>query len=564
MTKILSLAVFVVTILFLGCFFLWPIWEIIQGGFFNVDGKFTFGFFKVIFENNTYIAGLFNAITIGFLSTLLTLAIALPLAYFSHKYEFPFKKILTAVILLPIMLPPFVGAIGVQRIFGSYGVLNSVLLKLGLIQPTEIVDWLGQYKFFGMIIMNALSLYPMLYLNIIASLANIDPAMEEAAANLGCTGLERFFKITLPLIMPGVFAGSTLVFIWAITELGVPLIFDYNTITSVQIYSGLKDIGSNPFPYALVAVMLCFSVFFYVIGKGFLGRQNFATVSKATHVAVSSKPPWIYQLLLSAIFSLITLSALLPHMAVILKSCSMDWYNSILPESWTLKNYEIALGHPLTIPSIQNSLIYSGFATLITLLLGVAIAFVVVRTNFPGRGIIDTLSMLPLAVPGLVTAFGYLAMSQAGRPFAFLNPIENPTILLIIAYSIRRLPFMVRAAAAGLQQTSITYEEAAQCFGCSPLKSILKITIPLISANLIAGGLLVFSQSMLGVSDSMVLAQKQQFYPITKAIYELIHMLGDGPFLACALGVWAMTFLAVTIIGASTIMGKSFGSVFKI
>jgi iron(III) transport system permease protein len=563
MTRIFSFTVFVITLLFLSCFFLWPIWEIIQGGFFNVDGQFTFGFFKIIFENNTYIAGLLNAISSGFLSTLLTIAIALPLAYFSHKYEFPFKKLLTTIVLLPIMLPPFVGAIGIQQIFGSYGVLNSILLKLGAIPPSHVADWLGQYKFLGMILMNALSLYPVLYLNVIASLANIDPAMEEAAANLGCTGMKRFFKITLPLIMPGVFAGSTLVFIWAFTELGVPLIFDYNAITSVQIYSGLKDIGSNPFPYALVAVMLCFSVFFYAVGKGFLGRQNFATISKASHTATTSKPSWIYQLLLSSIFISITLLALLPHIAVILKSCSMDWYGSLLPISWTSKNYETALGHPLTIPSIQNSLVYSSCATFIALFLGVSVAFVVVRTKFPGRSIIDALSMLPVAVPGLVTAFGYLAISQPGRPFAFLNPIENPTALLVIAYAIRRLPFMVRSAVAGFQQISITYEEAAQCFGCPPLKSTLKITIPLIGANLIAGSLLVFSQSMLGVSDSMVLAQKQQFYPITKAIYELVHMLGDGPFLACALGVWAMTFLAVTIIGASTIMGKSFGSIFR-
>jgi iron(III) transport system permease protein len=462
------------------------------------------------------------------------------------------------------MLPPFVGAIGIQQIFDSYGIRNSILLKLGIIQFPHVIDWLGQYKFFGMVLLNALSLYPVLYLNIVASLANIDPAMEEAAANFGCTGVKRFFKITLPLIMPGVFAGSTLIFIWAFTELGVPLIFDYNSITSVQIYSGLKDIGSNPFPYALVAVMLCFSIFFYVAGKGFLGCQNFAMVSKATHATVCSKPSWIYQFILSGIFASITLLALLPHIAVILKSCAMDWYNSLLPNAWTFKNYETALGHPLTIPSIQNSLIYSSCATLLTLFLGISIAFVVVRTKIPCRGIIDTLSMLPVAVPGLVTAFGYLAMSQAGRPFAFLSPIANPTALLIIAYSIRRLPFMVRSAVAGFQQTSMAYEEAAQCFGCPPLKATLKITIPLISTNLIAGTLLVFSQSMLGVSDSMVLAQKQQFYPITKAIYELVHMLGDGPFLACALGVWAMTFLAVTIVGASVIMGKSFGSVFKI
>jgi iron(III) transport system permease protein len=564
MTRIFSFAVFAITLLFLGCFFLWPIWEIIQGGFLDTNGKFTLDFFKIIFENNTYISGLLNAASSGFFSTLLTLAIALPLAYCSHKYEFPFKKLLTTVILLPIMLPPFVGAIGTQQIFGSYGFLNSILLKLGIIRPTQIIDWLGQYKFSGMVLMNTLSLYPVLYLNIIASLTNIDPAMEEAAANLGCTGMKRFFKITLPLIMPGVFAGSTLVFIWTFTELGVPLIFDYNTITSVQIYFGLKDIGSNPFPYALVAVMLCFSVFFYIVGKGILGRQNLATVSKATHTTSALKLSWFYQLLVCGTFISITLLALLPHIAVILKSCAMDWYGSPLPNAWTFKNYEAALGHPLTIPSIQNSLVYSNSATLITLLLGTSIAFVVVRTKFPGRSIIDALSMLPVAVPGLVTAFGYLAISQPGRPFSFLNPIENPTALLVIAYAIRRLPFMVRSAVAGFQQTSVTYEEAAQCFGCPPMKSTIKITIPLISTNLIAGGLLVFSQSMLGVSDSMVLAQKQQFYPITKAIYELVHMLGDGPFLACALGVWAMTFLAITIIGASTIMGKSFGSIFRI
>ena len=197
MTKTFSLVVFIATICLLGCFFIWPIWEILQGGFYNVDGKFTLGFFKIIFQNHTYVEGLKNAIEIGFLTTLLTLAITLPLAYCSHKYEFPLKKLLTTVILLPIMLPPFVGAIGIQQIFGSYGTLNALLWKLGWLPTTEVIDWLGHYKFFGIIVMNALGLYPVLYLNILASLSNIDPALEEAAANLGCTGWKRFFKIIL-------------------------------------------------------------------------------------------------------------------------------------------------------------------------------------------------------------------------------------------------------------------------------------------------------------------------------------------------------------------------------
>ncbi|MGH8016906.1 MAG: ABC transporter permease, partial [Opitutaceae bacterium] len=192
------------------------------------------------------------------------------------------------------------------------------------------------------------------------------------------------------------------------------------------------------------------------------------------------------------------------------------------------------------------------------------IAYVIVRTKIPGRGVLDALAMMPLAVPGLVMAFGYLAMSQEGRFFGFLNPVENPTVLLIIAYAVRRLPYMVRAAVAGFQQTSETLEEAAQNLGSPPLKAAIKITLPLIMANIIAGALLAFSFAMLEVSDSLILAQKQMFYPITKAIFELFQLLGDGRFLASALGVWAMVFLAVTIGGMSLLLGKRLGAIFRV
>ncbi len=130
--------------------------------------------------------------------------------------------------------------------------------------------------------MNALHLYPILYLNIVAALANLDPAMEEAAENLGCTGFRKFRRITLPLIMPGLFAGGTIVFIWAFTELGVPLMFEFTRVTSVQIFSGINDIGGNPFPFALVAVMLAASVILYAVSKWAFGRDTHAMMAKAT------------------------------------------------------------------------------------------------------------------------------------------------------------------------------------------------------------------------------------------------------------------------------------------
>jgi iron(III) transport system permease protein len=378
-----------------------------------------------------------------------------------------------------------------------------------------------------------------------------------------CKGIKQFFAITLPLIRPGLFAGCTLVFIWSFTELGVPLIFDYNRVTSVQIFNGLKKIGGDPFPYALVTVMLFFSVTFYILGKGLFGRKTFAMMAKATHAREQKRPSNWIQLFCFSYFAFISTMALLPHLAVILTAFSSDWYNTLLPTGWTMHNFKIALSHALTVPSIKNSLIYASFSLVLNIVLGVSIAFVIVRTKFAGRSILDGLTMLPLAVPGLVMAFGYVAMTQEGKFFSFLNPTINPTLLLIIAYGIRKLPFMIRAAVSGLEQTSKTYEEAAQSLGCSPLKASLKITIPLIMANILAGGLLAFSQSMLEVSDSLILAQKQQYYPITKAIYELMCLLGDGPYLASALGVWAMAFLAVTIMGASVLLGKNLGSIFR-
>ena len=137
-------------------------------------------------------------------------------------------------------------------------------------------------------------------------------------------------------------------------------------------------------------------------------------------------------------------------------------------------------------------------------------------------------------------------------------------MLLVIAYAVRKLPFVVRSAVAGLQTTSVTYEEAAQNLGAPPLKAALRVTIPLIVANLVAGGLLAFSQSMLEVSDSLILAQKAQYYPITKAIYMLMQFIGDGRFIACALGVWAMAFLAVTVIGSSMLLGRKLGAIFRV
>jgi iron(III) transport system permease protein len=556
--------VFALTALFFVFFFALPIGETLGGAFRQADGAFTLAYLAEVFRNPIYLEGLWNSVQMGVYSTALTLLIALPLAFLTDRCLFPGKGLFSALVLIPMILPPFVGAIGVKQILGQEGALNALLEALHLLDPNHPIDWLGASRLGGVVVMNALHLYPILYLNLVAALANVDPAMEEAAENLGCTGFRKFRKITLPLIMPGIFAGGTIVFIWAFTELGVPLMFDFQRVTSVQIFSGIKDIGGNPFPFALVAVMLVSTVLLYALSKAIFGRVSHAMMAKATSQGGPRKVSPFAGWSCTAFFALITFLAILPHIGVVLVAFSRDWYGTILPTGWTLDHFRQALGHDLTLPSIQNSLKYASLATVVDLVLGVAIAYVVTRTKLPGRQLLDAMAMLPLAVPGLVLAFGYLAMTQPGKFFAWMNPTIDPLCILVIAYSIRRLPYVVRSAAAGFQQTSVTLEEAAQNLGCPPFRALRKITLPLIAANLMAGGLLAFSFAMLEVSDSLILAQKQQDFPITKAIYELYQLLGDGRFIASALGVWAMVFLGVTILGASLVLGKKLGAIFRV
>jgi iron(III) transport system permease protein len=377
-------------------------------------------------------------------------------------------------------------------------------------------------------------------------------------------------------VMQGLFAGGTIVFIWRFTELGTPLIMNYSKCASVQVFDALKEIGSNPFPYALVFVMLTMSVALYAVGKFAWGGRAYAMQSKAATTAAAVKARGVRGALVLLPFLLVIGLALMPHMGVLATSFAApgSWYRSLLPEVFTPDNYIEALGHSMTVGSIRNSLVYSSIAVVFNAILGVAIAYVIVRSSIPFRGALDALSMLPLAVPGLVMAFGYLAVSShfsnmdwvKESPFwqNLLDVRTNPTLFLVIAYAMRRLPYMVRSAVAGLQQTSVTLEEAAANLGARFSTVLRRITIPLITANLIAGGLLAFSFSMLEVSDSLMLAQREDFYPITKTIYELFQLIGTGKYIASALGVWAMLFLTVTIIGSSLILGKKMGAIFRV
>jgi iron(III) transport system permease protein len=553
----------VVTAVF-AVFFLYPAFSVIGEAFRAPGGGFTLDFIGDIFRSPIYREGLWNALALGVTSTIATFLIAFPLALLSYRYDFKGRGLLGILILIPLVLPPFVGAIGIKHMLGVEGSLNALLTDFGLMDPLRPVDWLAKGRFWGIVAMNALHLYPILYMNITAALSNLDPAMEQAAENLGCPPARRLWRITLPLAMPGIFAGSAIVFVWAFTELGVPLVFDYTRVAPVQVFDGIKDLTGNPAPYALVAVILVISALVFGITKALFGRQTSGAQPRPKGRGGEVKLTGLKSLGCAMIFSAVFLVASLPHFGVLLLSLSDDWYKTVLPVALKFDHYLEALGDPFVVPSIQNSLFYATGATLIDLGLGIAIAWVIVRSTIRGRALLDALVMLPLAVPGLVLAFGYLALSQEGRPLHFLiGENGNPAMLLIVAYAVRRLPYVVRSAVAGLQQSNPALEEAARSLGAGWFSTLRKVSLPLIGANLAAGCILAFAFAMLEVSDSLILAQQVEHYPITKTIYMLLSSLGNGHELAAALGTWAMVFLSIAIAGAAALGGKR-GGLFRV
>lgn len=540
--------------------FVYPAVSVLQEAFRAPGGGLTLDYVGVILGDPVYREGLLNSLLIGVATTAAATAVALPLAVLNHRHDFPLRRLLAPALLAPMILPPFVGAVGVKHLLGTEGSLNAAIAFLGLTPDSGPVDWLAESRLAGVVAMNALGLFPILYLNLSASLAQLDPALEQVAENLGASPWRRFRRVTLPLILPGLFAGGALVFIWAFTDLGVPLVFDVTRVAPVQILDGIKGLDRNPLPYALTAVVLVIAAGTFLLSKLLFagGRRASAPRPSLRAAAAPLRGPrgWAC----SALFAGVGALATLPHLGVLLLSFSGDWHGSAWPKEFTLAHWEEALGSALVVPSIQNSLLYAGAATLLALVLGLSAAWVVVRSDLRARHLLDTLTMLPLAVPGLVLAFGYLALSQEGKPFAFLvGAGGSPFLLLALAYAMRRLPYVMRSSVAGLQQSDPVLEQAARSLGASAWRTFRRVSLPLLAAHLAAGCILAFAFAMLEVSDSLILAQRAEHYPVTKAIFALVSSLGNGTELAAALGVWAMAFLSTALIGAALLGGKRGG-----
>ena len=538
----------------LTAFILYPVLSVLWISLSDDRSNLTLVHFANFFRRPLFREALWNTLWSGALVVLFSAVLALPLAYVLARYEFRGKLLLQTAATLPLVIPPFVGAVALQLILGRSGMVNLLLMDWFEIS-IPFMEGLA-----GVVLVQTLHFFPFILLNTVVSLANIDSSLEEAAKNLGCHGFRLFRRVTLPLMLPGFIAGSLLTFIRAIDDLGTPLMLNYKNLLAPQAYLRITTIGMDDVDgYVVCVVLVVLSLASLLAARKYLSLAEYASLQRAAPVTGTLHGSTLAVVWL--VIALILAVSLLPHIGIALLSFSKIWSFTLLPTTYTLGNYEEIL---FRVPHfVINTLVYTLLAAAIDIVLGATIAFLLLRTRVPGKNLLDAVATLPLAIPGVVLAVGYLRVFH-GWDFPGLGvPLTSSWLILVVAYSMRRLPYTVRASYAALQQVHVSLEESAQNLGANRLRTFMRITLPMIGSGLVAGGLIAFITSCVELASTIMLVPRIELGPIAYGIYLYMQSpLGRGA--GAALGVVAILLVSLGTYLTHRIFGARAGSAFRV
>jgi iron(III) transport system permease protein len=506
------------------------------------------------FARPLFVESLVNTLASGLLAVLFGSLIGVPLALLAARYRFPGRALLGVLGVLPLVIPPFVGAVAFQQILGRSGTVNLLLLEhLGFTIP--FMEGLT-----GVVLVQTLHYFPFILLNTAASLAGLDRSLEEAAQNLGASGLRLFRRVVLPLALPGYAAGALLTFIRVIDDLGTPLMLDYTELLAPQAYIRVTTVGLTDVDgYVICVILVALSLLALWASKAALARGEFAALQRggeAPAVGLGRRGTVVAWLIILGLLG----PALLPHLGIALLSVSRVWSLSPLPTVYTAANYdEILFRAP---HFIWNTLRYALLAAALDVALGAVIAWLLLRGRAPGRQWLDVIATMPLAIPGVVIAAGYLRVFHGWNVPGLGEPLTSTWLVLVIVYAMRRLPYTVRGGYAALQQLPVALEEAGQNLGANRARTLLKITLPLMARGLLAGGLIAFITSAVDLSATILLIPRVELGPLSYGIYLYTRSaVGRGP--GAALGVVAILLVAVGTWAATRLGRRADGALFR-
>jgi len=541
------------TALFIGLFLLIflavPIFQVFYVSFLDQNGHFTLLNFYDFFQNALFIESFYNSFYVASMSVVLASVFALPLAYFTSRFNFRGSVIIQSLGFIPLIMPPFVGAVAMKLLFGSNGSINLILN-----------DWFGfKIPFMeglnGVIFVESIHYFPFILINLITSLNNIDRTMEESAQSLGSKGFGLFRKIVLPLSMPGYVAGASLVFLKVFDDLGTPLLLDVNNMLAPQAYLRISSIGINdPMGYVIGVILVLTSIAAVYVAKLALGGKDYSMLQKGGGGMIKRDfLPYQKYLAYFVVFFILFL-VLSPHIALTLLSFGTIWSFSVLPDAFTVQHYKAVFENSVF---IKNTMLYCSIAAFIDVVLAFFISYIVLRTKIIGRQLLDYIAMSALAIPGLVLGIGYL------RTFYSINlpwdntPLASWWFMIVIILAVRRLPYALRACNAVLMQISKYLEESAESLGAQKISIFRKILIPLMTGGLLAGFITSFSTATVELSATIMLVSTESEAPLAYAIYSYMQTAaGRGP--GAAFGLIGVLIVAVGTYLSQLIIEKKY------
>jgi len=580
-------ASFMFPLLYLVAFLIIPVLTMLAVAF-EYNGHFSFHWFTSILTSNYYISKptgefyrlitmpngeqiyyvqgvdfgvIINSLLVSISVMILTTILGTVFAFVMARYDFPGKNIVRILLFVPLLVTPFVNVFIVKKMFLPNGLINWLFFDILHIFPHRIViDGLV-----GVIIAQTMTYYPIVYLNAYASFINIDPTLEEQAENLGSSSFHLFRTVTFPLALPGIAAGATLVGIFSLEDLAAPIVFQGNALArklmSFQIYSAFTsgfNVGS-PQLAALALIMLTIAILMFLGIRKYVSLRQYAMLSKGGRWKPRVAKPKGWQAILIYLVVLpMLLISIFPQVGVVLLAFSESW-SGTWPQGFTTAHIQSIITQPDIERVIMNSVMYSTAAIIVILLLSLTASYASSRFKKSKLGpVLDSLSTIPIAVPGIVIAMSYFFFFAKVFPDTPLDPTNllgfNPAMILVLAYSIRRLPFAARSISAGIQQVHVSLEEAALNLGAGRWKALTGILMPLILLNLLGGAMLSFVYCMSETSVGITLGSiNPEYYPITARMVELMTSAVGSANLAAALGVFLMTVQIIAIVLANVI-----------
>lgn len=522
---------------FLVLFLVIPIGNVFYTAFINADGQFTLGHFTAFFHQSLLTESFQNSLYVAVMATFFASLIAVPLAYFTIRFRFRGALIIQTLGILPLIMPPFVGAVAMQLIFGRSGSVNLLLDDwFGVTIP--LMDGLN-----GIIFVEALHYFPFILMNLTVALRNIDGAMEEAAVNLGSKGWRLFRRVIFPLALPGYVAGASLVFVKVFDDLGTPLVLGITNMLAPQAYLRITQVGiDDPLGYVISVIMIAFSILALWLSARALKGRDYSTIQKGGNSLQQRELSRGQAIMAYLWIGLVLMLVLSPHMGVLLLSLATVWSFAPLPDGYTLAHYASVFQDSKGM--ITNTMLYGGLAAFIDVVLGTAITYIILRTKLPMRQSLDWIASAALAVPGLVLAIGLLRTFRDVEIPGLGVGLTSTWFIIMIAYSVRRLPYALRSCMAALQQVSVSLEEAAASVGANKISTLRRVVIPLMAGGILAGFMTSFMTAAVELSATIMLVTKDSDAPMSYGIYLYMQSpSGRGP--GAALGVLAVLTVAI-------------------